>query len=140
MEGRKDSPRASLADLAQEAINSRDKGELDRARQLFTAIVSRNPENAPAHYELAKLLQLANEPEGALTHISQAVGSAKSNIDYVLFQASLFFRLKKPHESLQCLQRFLDIYPEHLVALTVYAYYLLICGQPKDAEIICRKQ
>ncbi len=124
--------------LAENAVRELDNGRYDSALDLFEDIVYLYPENAPAQYECAKIHLKREERGQALDHISQAILSDATKLDYILVKAGILHDLKKSDESLVLIREYVELHPHNPLALTVCAYYLHICGQEEEAESICR--
>ncbi len=125
--------------MAQIAVANRDNGHVEIALKGFREIISLHPENAPAHFECAKLYKEKGSDRQALKHIQQAITYDAARLQYVIFLSTLLHGLGRGQESLEAMQKFVKKAPDNALALCVLGYYLNFFGFSKDAESACRK-
>ena len=68
-----------------------DDGQIDESRDLYEAIVTRNPEQAGAHYGLGRLFARAGNPERAIVHLARAI-ELGGNFDQAHYALALAYR------------------------------------------------
>jgi tetratricopeptide (TPR) repeat protein len=139
MESVKKNGRHDICEIARIAVIARDNGFDGEALDGFLTILSLHPENAPAHFECARLYKKKGQDWLSVEHIDTAIIWDGTNLDYVIFKSALLHGLKRDDEAQATVKRFVEKNPHNATAHCVLGYYLNVCGHYGEAESHCYK-
>lgn len=89
-----------------------ERGQLEKARMIFTALVELNPESGAAHAALGGLLTRTEEFEAALVHLNRAVELDPHEIAPYVNRAEIYIRQQQPEQAVANLKQAVALDPE----------------------------
>jgi tetratricopeptide (TPR) repeat protein len=121
--------RAAYLDANREKI----LGNLEEAAKLFRLVIDKDPDNAAARYELARILHRNGADAAALQEARQAVTLDGNNVWYVLYLAELYEDSGMPEKAIDLLEDLVDRYPDEEEYHEMLAGGYILIGKTTDA-------
>ncbi|CAN7660742.1 PEP-CTERM system TPR-repeat protein PrsT [Pseudoduganella sp. LjRoot289] len=109
-------------------------GKRDEAKEVFTAVVQREPANPAALTGLGRVAFLMRDGEGAMRYADQAVAAAPKNPDVLMFKADLLRAQNKPEQALAAYDQVLVANSAHRSAHIEKAYLEIAAGKYEAAQ------
>lgn len=88
------------------------RGQLEKARTIFTALVELDPESGAAHAALGGLLTRTEEFEAALSHLNRAVDLDPREIAPYVNRAEIYIRQQQVEQAVANLKQAVALDPE----------------------------
>ncbi|HRY97434.1 MAG TPA: tetratricopeptide repeat protein [Bacteroidales bacterium] len=108
-------------------------GNSAEAEKLFRMVVDREPNNAAAHYELARLLHRSGRESEALEAARTASGLDPQNVWYTLYLAELYEDAGMPEKAVQLIEDLTQRYPDQEEYHEMLAGGYILLGRHADA-------
>lgn len=99
--------------LKSEADNAFRAGQLVEARALYEEALSHRPDWVAVHNNLAMLLRVSGDRDGAETHFRKAIAIDPEQVGALSNLGALLVELDRPLEALQVLDQAIALAPEH---------------------------
>lgn len=116
-----------------DACKERSLGNKEEAVKKFYEVLSINPKNGVARYELSKLIEEKGMNEEALALIEQALDIDPQNVFYLDFKGDLLGKFGKMKESIKIYEKIIKIQPDNLEVLYKIADSWLVSGSYEKA-------
>ncbi|MBX7180889.1 MAG: tetratricopeptide repeat protein [Bacteroidia bacterium] len=116
-----------------DACKERSLGNKEEAARKFYEVLSVNPKNGVARYELAKLIEEKGLHAESLALIDQALDTDPQNVFYLDFKGDLLGKLGKLKESIKVYEKIIKIQPSNLEVLYKIADSWLVSGSYEKA-------
>lgn len=116
-----------------EALQARVLGDLEESAVLFEQILERNPENAAAAYELARIFEAQDQPEKAMVQAQRAVDLNPDNSWYQTLLAQTLESADRPLDAAEIYETLHRQEPDNDYYLMMKAYLLVVGQQPEQA-------
>lgn len=110
-------PSSDSSDSLARAMALHQQGQLEQARQIYRAILAREPNHGGAHHYLGLLEHQGGNLMAALEHLQKAVQSAGAEPFYWVNLGNLFKDLQRPEAAEQAFQQALALQPGDPLAL-----------------------
>lgn len=96
-----------------DALKAKSKGEMDRAETLFLRVISLNPDNDAAYFELSRLALTRKDVNQAAAYAQQALKLDPDNPFYLDLNAGLLRNFGQLREALAIYNRLIADHPEN---------------------------
>jgi len=115
------------------------RGQLELAEEHFTAAAKAMPQDATAHYRLARLLHTRGRRDRALAAYQRALDVHPEHLPSLMGLAELHEQMRRSDLAEQILWRALQVNPQHVEAMTRLATLLLRQRRGAEAERLYRQ-
>ncbi len=97
-----------------DAEKERLLGNLTDALGIYTKVINKDPENAAAYYQMARIFEIQKKTTDALTYSQKAAELDKDNIWYQLLLADLYKTNNKYKEATKVIEGIVNRHPENI--------------------------
>ncbi len=116
-----------------DGLREQTLGNYDKAIKFFEEVLQKEPRNAAAAYQLAKVYLSTNQTEKARSYAEKAVQWDDANPWYKILLADIYQKLNEDALAAQLYEKLARSSPNNEEYYLKWAYHLVRAGKPKDA-------
>ncbi len=122
-----------------EASREKILGNYGNAAMLYREVLKRDNTNAAAAYELARMYDVLDKDDKALSSIKMAIKIDKENPWYRMFLADVYDKADQPLKAAKAYEELSGMEPNNSFYLSKWAYYLVRSNKPEEALAVYNK-
>lgn len=122
-----------------EASREKILGNYGNAATLYQEVLKRDNSNDAAAYELARMYDVLDKDDKALSSIKMAIKIDQENPWYRMFLADVYDKAKQPLKAAKAYEELSGMEPKNSFYLSKWAYYLVRANQSEQALAVYNK-
>lgn len=129
---------AESGDPLTQALDAHAEGDVDSAQRLYRDVLSSDPTNKFAHYNLGLIAQTNGDGASAIASYRQAL-AADGRFVPALFNLAILLTGSKPTEAIHLYRKVIDLQPKYAAAHLNLGFALKANGATSEGEKELRK-